>query len=52
MDANSATEKWFVAINEGDSPENNKVAAITKTWLEEFLTENEIKIPVRRIVWE
>src|SRR5690606_4059660 len=32
-------ERWFLAIREGDTPENNQVSAITKEWTEEFMRE-------------
>lgn len=30
-------EQWFLAIKEGDTPENNQVASITLEWIDEFL---------------
>jgi uncharacterized protein YjbI with pentapeptide repeats len=36
---NSPTEKWFLAIRTGDTPETNQVAAITDDWICEFLAE-------------
>lgn len=35
-DSGSDTERWFLGINEGDTPETNEVAKITLMWIEEF----------------
>lgn len=42
-DSGSPTEKWFLAINEGDTPHNNSVSAVTKDWMEEFMKDNGYK---------
>jgi len=38
IDSDSPAECWFLAINKGATPENNPVAAITKEWIEEWLS--------------
>jgi hypothetical protein len=48
-DSDSPTEKWFLAILKGDTPENNQVARITKGWLEEFMTKESLVIPKYRL---
>ena len=35
-DANSPTERWFLGIKKGDTPENSQIAKITLEWIEEF----------------
>lgn len=44
-------EVWFMSIHKGDTPESNQISGITKTWLEEFMVQNEIKIPTRTVSW-
>lgn len=34
---NSATERWFLAIRRGDTPDSNEVSAITLNWVDEFI---------------
>ena len=29
-------ERWFMGINEGDTPENNQISKITVEWIDEF----------------
>ena len=48
----STTEKWFLGISKGDNPDSNQISAITAEWTREFMNENGIKIPVRKVVWE
>jgi hypothetical protein len=36
-DSDRPAEVWFMAINQGDTPETNTVAKITEGWIEEFL---------------
>ena len=52
IDSNSPTEKFFLGIKKGDTPENNPLSALAKEWVEKFMKDKGIKIPVRRIVWE
>ena len=52
IDQDSATERLFLAINKGDTPENNKISAIVKDWMDDFMAANEIKIPTRKVTWE
>ncbi len=49
-DANSPTEKWFLAILKGDTPVNNQVSAITAEWLREFMSENGIEAPKYKLI--
>ena len=35
-DSNSLTERWFLGINEDDTPKNNQVSAITVEWIDEW----------------
>ena len=44
-DNDSPSERWFLGISKGDTPENNRISAITKTWIEEFCVENQITLP-------
>ena len=44
-------ERWFLAITPGDTPENNPVSAVTRDWLLKYMSEHEINIPVREIIW-
>ena len=37
-DSSSPTERWFLAIDEGDTPETSVVAKITEEWIVEFLS--------------
>jgi len=52
MDSSSPVEKWFMAIRKGDTPENNPVSAVTVGWLKEWAKENDVNLPVRKVVWE
>lgn len=49
-EADSATEKWFLAILKGDTPANNPVAEITAEWMREFMKEHSILVPDYRLV--
>jgi hypothetical protein len=35
-DSNSNTERWFMGIKKGDTPQNSTIAKITLEWIEEF----------------
>lgn len=50
-DSESLTEKFFLAIAKGDTPENNPASLVIKDWLEEFMSQESIKIPLRSILW-
>ena len=50
-EADSPTEKWFMGISRGQSPESNPVARITVGWIEEFLKERAVAVPTGQIVW-
>ncbi len=47
----SPTEKFFLAIRKGDTPENNPISEIVACWIIEFLLENEMDLPFREVVW-
>ena len=50
-ESSSPTEKFFLAIKKGDTPENNPISEIVACWIVEFLMENEMDIPQRSVVW-
>lgn len=50
--ADSPTEKFFIAIRKGDTPETNKVSAIVADWITEFLLDNNMEVPVRTVTWD
>jgi hypothetical protein len=35
-DASSDTERWFMGISKGDTPENSEIVKLTLEWIEEF----------------
>jgi uncharacterized protein YjbI with pentapeptide repeats len=49
-DSSSPTEKWFLAIDRGDTPESNQVSKITAEWLREFMKKNDIAIPEYKLI--
>jgi hypothetical protein len=49
-DSNSPTEKWFMGILKGDTPQSNQVSNITASWIEEFCLFNEIVLPEYKLV--
>jgi hypothetical protein len=49
-DSNSPTERWFLGIRKGETPESNQIAKITADWLKEFMQENEITIPKYKLI--
>ena len=49
-ESDSPTEKWYLAILKGHTPENNAVAKITCEWIEEFAKEHEIALPTYKMV--
>ncbi|HVW99019.1 MAG TPA: pentapeptide repeat-containing protein, partial [Candidatus Babeliaceae bacterium] len=49
-DSSSLTERWFLGINEGDTPQSNQVSAITAEWIREFAKEHSIKLPEYKLV--
>ena len=51
QDSSSPSERLFMAIRKGDTPESNPISAIVKTWLEEFMKERGIQVPVRTVTW-
>lgn len=48
-DSDSPVERWFLGIQEGDTPENNQVSDITVGWLKEFAEKEGIKLPTRKV---
>ena len=40
-DTERPAERWFLAIRNGDTPENNPVSAISAQWIEEWLSTQE-----------
>ena len=36
-DSDSETERWFLGIREGDTPETSQISKITLEWIDEFL---------------
>ena len=51
-DSSRASERWFLGIQKGDTPENNPVSAITAEWIREWAAEKNIKLPTSKIVWD
>ena len=49
-DASSATERWFLGIRQGDTPDNNPVSKITSEWFEEFFNSNNIVVPKYKLI--
>ena len=49
-DSESPTERWFLGILAGDTPQNNQVSKITCEWVEEFCKEHLISLPTYKIV--
>ena len=37
-DASRPAERWFLGIRKGDTPESNRISAITVEWLDEFVS--------------
>lgn len=51
IDSSSPTEKFFLGIKKGDTPENNPLSLLAKGWVEQFMNDNSVKIPTRTITW-
>ena len=49
-ESSSPTERWFLAIRRGDTPENNEVSKITCEWVEEFCKSENILLPQYKII--
>ena len=49
-DADSISERWFLAILEGDTPQSNQVAKITEEWMLEWALINEMPLPEYKLV--
>jgi uncharacterized protein YjbI with pentapeptide repeats len=48
--ADRPAERWFLAIREGDTPQNNPISDIVAKWTQEFLDARQIKYPRYKIV--
>ena len=44
-DSSRPAEKWFLAIQKGDLPQNNPVSAITAEWMREWMDKEGVKYP-------
>jgi len=51
-DSSDPSERWFMGISPGDTPDNNSVSKITVEWIKEFCAEQGIALPVLEIVWK
>jgi hypothetical protein len=49
-ESSSPTEKWFLGIRKGDTPQSNQIAGITKEWIEEFAKANGISLPNYKLI--
>ncbi len=49
-ESSSLTEKWFLAIYKGDTPQSNQVSLITSQWCEEFMRKEGIVIPEYKLI--
>jgi uncharacterized protein YjbI with pentapeptide repeats len=49
-DSASATERWFMGIATGETPQSNQVSKITSEWIEEFAKEKGIDLPTYKLV--
>lgn len=49
-DLDRASERWFLAINKGDFPQNNPVSDITAEWMRAWFDGKGIKYPGYEIV--
>ncbi len=50
-DSDEPSERFFMGINEGDTPQSNPVSRIVKDWTEEFAKSNNIQLPTRNVTW-
>lgn len=48
---NRQSERWFLGINKGDTPDNSQISSITVEWLKEFAKKNEITLSTREVIW-
>ncbi len=48
--SSSPTERWFLGIRKGDTPQSNQIAGITKEWIEEFAKANGISLPNYKLI--
>jgi|SRR6185312_4814927 len=49
-DSNSLTERWFLAIQPGCTPDWHPIAQVTAEWIEEFSKENQLVLPFYKLV--
>jgi hypothetical protein len=45
------SERLFLAIRKGDTPDNNPISAIVKDWMEAWMGSNGVEVPRRQVVW-
>jgi hypothetical protein len=50
-DASRLSEKWFLGIGEGDTPQNSPVSKLTAEWLEKYMEKEGIAVPKRSVIW-
>lgn len=43
-------ERWFMGIEEGDTPDSNPISAIVKEWMEEWFKKEGISFPSYRLI--
>jgi hypothetical protein len=48
--ADSPTERWFMGIREGDTPESNQVSKIVRDWIKEFSESEKIILPEYKLI--
>ena len=49
-DSNSPTERWFMGISKGQTPQSNSVSEITCEWIKEFAEREKIILPEYKII--
>ncbi len=49
-DADSLTERWFLVFEPGITPDWHPVAKITKEWMDQYMTKNEIVVPKYKLI--
>ena len=49
-DSTSPTERFFMGIPKGDTPQNNQVSKIVSEWIEEFGKEHLMELPKYKLV--
>jgi hypothetical protein len=49
-DSDSPTERWFMGISKGDTPQSNCVSKITCEWIKEFAIAEKIIVPEYKLI--